>query len=78
MDENKINIIYDEDLHDLLSKLWVLEDILKGKKKCKFTGEIITIDNLYTIFWENNEIKFVCDNINAQKQFLEYINNKNG
>lgn len=73
----KLNTVYDNDLEELLIKLNLYDNIKAGKIKCKFTGEIITLDNLHSIFPEENTIKVVCDSPNAIKLLSEYINDKN-
>ena len=72
-----LNAIHDDDLEALLSKLNLLEKIKKGEIKCKFTGEIITIENLHSIFPEEGTIKVVSGSPEAIKLLSEYINDKN-
>lgn len=74
MSRKIINAIHDKDLLDLLEKFGLTEKLNSGLLKCKFTQTIITFDNLYSIFPESNNIKFVCDEPEAIKLFAEYIN----
>ncbi|WP_157209282.1 hypothetical protein [Mariniflexile maritimum] len=73
----KLNAVHDDDLIALLKKLNILEKIKNGEVKCKFTKEIITLDNLHSIFPEEGTIKVVCDTPEAIKSLSEYINEKN-
>lgn len=73
----KLNAVHDDDLIALLKSLNLLEKIKKGEVKCKFTKEIITLDNLHSIFPEEGTIKVVCDTPEAIKSLSEYINEKN-
>jgi hypothetical protein len=73
----KLNAVYGDDLIALLRSLNLLEKIKKGEVKCKFTKEIITLDNLHSIFPEEGTIKVVCDTPEAIKSLSEYINEKN-
>lgn len=73
----KLNTVYDTDLKELLVKLNLYDKIKEGKIKCKFTNEIITMENLHSIFPEENTIKVVCYSPNAIKLLSEYINEKN-
>lgn len=75
--KTKLNVVYDEDLEVLLNRLNLAEKIEQGKVKCKFTNEIITLENLHTIFPEEGTIKVVCDSPEAIKLLSEYINEKN-
>lgn len=61
MSEKTIQTIYDDDLPKLLSDLELKDDFNNGEIKCSFCGEIITKDNLLTIFSDGKEIKFSCD-----------------
>lgn len=73
----KLNTVHDDDLIALLKSLNLLEKIKKGEVKCKFTREVITVDNLHSIFPEEGTIKVVCDTPKAIKSLSEYINEKN-
>ena len=73
----KLNAVHDDDLIALLKSLNLLEKIKKGEVKCKFTKEVITLDNLHSIFPEEGTIKVVCDTPEAIKSLSEYINEKN-
>ncbi len=72
----KLNAVHDNDLEVLLIKLNLLEKINRGELKCKFTKEIITLENLHSIFPEEGTIKLVSDSPEAIKLFSEYINDK--
>ena len=73
----KLNAVHDNDLEALLTKLNLLHKIKAGELKCKFTKEIITLENLYSIFPEEATIKLVSDSPEAVKLLSEYINEKN-
>lgn len=74
MNKYTLNTVHDDELLILIEKLGLKERLNQGKLKCKFTGTIITFDNLYSIFPESGDIKLVCDNPEAIKQFTEYVN----
>ena len=73
----KLNAVHDNDLEALLIKLNLFDKIKNGELKCKFTQEIITLDNLHSIFPEEGTIKLVSDRPEAVKLLSEYINEKN-
>lgn len=75
--KSNLNAVHDDDLEPLLAKLNLLDKVKEGKLKCKFTKEIITIENLHSIFPEEETIKLVCDSPEAIKLLSEYINEKN-
>ena len=74
MSRKTINAIHDKDLLDLIEKFGLTEKLNKGLIKCKFTETTITFENLYSIFPEANNIRFVCELPEAIKLFAEYIN----
>lgn len=76
MNKDSLITVHDNDLEKLLEKLGVLQDVRDGKKKCKFTGTIITLENLHSIFPESGDIKFVSDDPEAIKQLSVYLNQK--
>ena len=69
-----VNLIHDKDLENTLIKLDILKKIKQREIKCKFTKDIITVDNLHAIFYENNDIKCVSNSTEAVKKFSEYLN----
>ncbi len=72
--KTNLNAVHDTDLNRLLDKLGLREKLNNQQLKCKFTGTIITFDNLYSIFPESGDIKVVCDLPEAIKQFSNYVN----
>ena len=60
MSEKEIQAIYDEDLPKLLTGLGLKEDFDNGKIKCEFCGDIITLENFFSIFSDGEKIKFSC------------------
>jgi hypothetical protein len=38
-----------------------LEAVQRGQRRCKFSGDVITVSNLHAIFPESGSIKYVCD-----------------
>ncbi len=71
-----INALHDSNLQTFLKKIGVYEDIINKNKKCKFTGQLITMENIYSIFKQSGDIKIVSDDPVAIKQFLEFLDNK--
>lgn len=71
-----LNAVYDKDLELFLTNLNLLDKIKNGKIKCKFTKEIITLENFYAVFPEEGTIKVVSDSPKAIRLLSEYSNEK--
>lgn len=71
-----LEAIHENELEILLKNLGVLAVIKEGRKKCKFTGKTITLENLHSIFPESGDIKFVSDSPEAIRQLSLYLNEK--
>lgn len=74
MKKRKISAVHDDELLFLIEKLGLKEKMENGKLKCKFTGAVMTYENLYSIFPESRDIKLVCNTPEAIKLFTEYVN----
>ena len=74
MKRKKISAVHDDELLLLIEKLGLKERMGIGNLKCKFTGAIITFENLYSIFPESGDVKLVCNTPEAIKLFTEYVN----
>jgi len=71
-----LNVVHDKELVNFLIKIGVWEKIQNKKKYCKFCKEIITFDNLHSVFPKSGEINIVCSKTECIKQLLEYIQTK--
>ena len=66
--KDSILAVHDKDLEDILDGLGILNKLKSGKLKCKFCKNIITLENLHSIFPQSRSIKLVCDNPNCIKE----------
>lgn len=76
MYKKDIKAVHDEDLEQVLKDLNILNDIKRGKKKCKFCGCIINMDNLQTLFPESGDIKLTCDKVTCLKKLYKFLEEK--
>jgi len=56
-----LTTVYDDDLVRFLTSLGELEAIEHGERRCKFSNDTITLQNLHAIFPESGAVKYVCD-----------------
>jgi hypothetical protein len=73
-ENKKINFVLDDDLEGVLKEIGVYSDFINRKKKCKFCKEIVSMDNLHSIFKESGDIKFICDKPICVKKLINYKN----
>lgn len=78
MEKEKINlkVVHDSELTGLLSKLGKLDDLQSGKLKCKFCRQVISLDNIHSLFPESGQVNLVCDQPDCVKNLLIYIQDK--
>jgi len=70
--KNAIAAVHDDNLAEFLEGLGVLSDVSKGKAKCKFCRQTVTLDNLVAVFPESGDIKFVCDRAECLQNLTEH------
>ena len=66
--KKSLKIVYDEDLIKYLTSIKIYDDIISGKKLCKFCGNKITMKSLEVIIPNNGKIEIVCQNKNCLNQ----------
>ena len=78
MDENnkKLNTIHEKDLQNVLIKIGLFEDLQKGILRCKFCGEKIELQNIYSILPESGSFNLVCDKPECISKLIQYLNEK--
>ena len=57
-----VKAVWDNDLETLLGSLGILPDLLAGEMKCAICSNVVTLDNLGTIFSNQGKILVTCDN----------------
>ena len=70
-EKNVISAVHDDDLVGFLKGLGVLAEVERGRAKCKFCREAVTLDNLAAVFPESGDVKFVCDKPGCLKKLAE-------
>lgn len=73
-DREKLMAISDDKIIDLLKNLDLYQDVIDGKIKCKFCGEIVTLDCISSIFPDNGSIKLACDRPTCLAGLNNYLN----
>ena len=60
MEKTKLEAIHDNELLELLDNLGLKNKFLGGQINCAFCKDIITWENLHSIFPDSGAIKFCC------------------
>lgn len=76
MEKENLKTIHEKDFKAYLKKIKVLDLVENGKAKCKFCDEIITLKNIYSLFPESGQVRFVCEKSACIRQFSLHIREK--
>ena len=71
-----IKAVYEDKFQLFLKNIGVYENVISGTEKCKFCSQLITLDNIVSVFPESGTIKFVCDNPVCICKMNNYFNEK--
>ncbi len=74
MTNSAVHAVHDDDLQAVLDKLGLATAFGKGELRCKFCGDVMTWDNLHSLFPDGGSIKLVCDKPECAKALLQYLN----
>lgn len=58
----EVKAVYDQDLQRVLANLGILDELIAGKLGCAVCGCQVDLDNLGTIFPEDDKVRVSCDN----------------
>jgi len=61
--KQKLKVVYESDLLNLLKSLGIYQKIFDGKYHCKYCGCLVNFDNLQAVIPSNREIYVICSNI---------------
>ena len=58
----ELKAIYDQDLEQVLVNLGILDELVAGELTCSICGGKVDLDNLGTIFPDDEKVGVSCDN----------------
>ncbi len=58
----EVKAIYDQDLEQVLANLGILDKLIAGELNCAVCGCQVDLDNLGTIFPDDDKVGVSCDN----------------
>lgn len=72
--KESVRAVHDQDLEKVLEGLGILNKFKRGELECKFCKNIITFENLHSIFPQSGSIKLVCDGLNCIRELSKLLN----
>ena len=75
MTKKVVDAVYDDDLLELLESLGIKNKFLHGKLTCAFCGDVITWENLHSIFPDSGAIKQCCTKPICVSQLIAKLQN---
>jgi len=58
----EVKAVFDQDLQQVLANLGILDKLIAGELNCAVCGCQVDLDNLGTIFPDDDEVGVSCDN----------------
>ncbi len=74
MTSSAVHAVHDDDLQAVLEALGLARAFAKGELRCKFCDDVMTWENLHSLFPEGGAIKLVCDKPECATALLEHLN----
>jgi hypothetical protein len=71
-----LHAVHDDDLQAVLEKLGLASAFARGELRCKFCDDVVTWENLQSLFPDGGTIKLVCDKAACSKALLQYVNER--
>ena len=68
-----IDVVHSDDLSRLLEKVGLIDRFNAGELKCKFCGDIVTRDNIYSVIKDSGQYKVVCEKAGCINQLLQFL-----
>ena len=63
----ELKAVWDDDLHELLDNLGVIDDLVAGETRCMACSRIVVLDNLGAIIPSSESVQITCDDSNCVK-----------
>lgn len=75
--KTKLKVVHDNDLEELIDSLGLSAKLKAGELKCPFCKDIITIENLHSLFPDSGAIKLTCSRPECVKLLMGRLEEKN-
>ena len=64
-DKESINLIYENDLRELFTRLNILREFEEENLKCNFCDEVLNYENFHSIFPREGRIEYSCNKLDC-------------
>jgi hypothetical protein len=78
MDKQTLKAVHDDDLEAVLRGLGIYGDFVRGKLRCAFCGDVITMENLHSLFPDSGAVKCTCSRPACVDALLSRIEGREG
>jgi hypothetical protein len=73
MADAPVHAVHDDDLPAVLEALGLARAFEKGELRCKFCGDVMTWDNLHSLFPDSGEVRLACSKAACASALLRYL-----
>jgi hypothetical protein len=66
----RLQAVHDDDLEQVLQSLGVYNDFVHGRLRCAFCKDVITLQNLHSLFPDSGAVKASCTKPDCVRQLI--------
>jgi len=74
--QENLDVVHDDKLETFLDNLNLLQAVKEAKIKCKFCSELVSLDNINSIFPLSGDIKIACNKPVCVKALSSFLNER--
>jgi hypothetical protein len=71
-----LNTVHDDDFSDFLKSVGLLKNVEDGKVRCKFCGDTVTVESIFTVFPDSGTIHVTCSKPSCAEALQDYLEEK--
>ncbi len=75
-EKKQVNTVHENDLINLLERLGIKDRFINKELLCKFCGNVVNKENIYSVLPESGGVNLICDKPECITKLLEYLENK--
>lgn len=75
MNDNTINAVIPQNFRPFLESIGEIERIDNGECRCLFCNKTVGLENIYSVFPQQNEVKYCCSDLACVMKLSELCKN---